>query len=394
MAQRTPNRNQPNANRRPQGQGNGRPRPSGSEAERRRAAQAARERRRKQNRNIRIVTILTLVVLIAIIVVVIVSCSNRKNAAPAGSSQTAAQPTGEQNGGTGDNGETSNTADKNAIPSEYVAATVEHDEIEVTDKDPVQGTDTDCKIVVNTALNVTTFYDADGKAVKAFACSTGRRDGHETPEGTFSLGEWIIKPSNEWCYMADGTEGLYAYRIIDNINNDIMFHSVPYLETDHGTIEYEEYNKLGDYASMGCIRMACADVRWLGEHCGTGTTVEIHYDENESLPIPKPDPIRIPEELEQVRGWDPTDPDSANPWHKYTIDLQVPNSVNVAKGTDAAQDPVLAAATAKDNYENDLSNYLKVEGSYDSDTAGTYKVQVRCDVGPVHAYKDVYVIVE
>ena len=390
MATRTPNRNQSNANRRPQSQGTARPRPSGNDAARRRAAQAARERRRRQNQNIRIVTVFALVFLIAIIIVVIVACSNRKPQAPQGSSSSAVQPAAPgQDDGTG----TTQTG-KDEIPAEYVAATVEHDEIEVTDKDPVQGTDTDCKIVVNTALNVTTFYDADGKAVKAFACSTGRRDGHETPEGTFSMGEWIIKPSNEWCYMADGTEGLYAYRIIDNINNDIMFHSVPYLETDHGTIEYEEYNKLGDYASMGCIRMACADVRWLGEHCGTGTTVEIHYDENESLPLPKPDPIRIPEELEQVRGWDPTDPDPENPWHKYMIDLNVPNSVTVSKGTDAAQDPVLAEATVKDNYENDLSSYLKVEGSYDSDTAGTYKVQVRCDVGPVHAYKDVYVIVE
>ena len=346
---------------------------------------AARERQRKQKRNIRIVTILAAVFLIAIIVVVIVACSNRKNAAPSGSSPTETTLSGTEQAG---------TTGAEEVPAEYVAATVEHDEIAVTDDDPVQGTDTDCKIRVNTALNVTTFYDASGKAVKAFACSTGRRDGHETPEGTFTLGEWIIKPANEWCYMADGTEGLYAYRIIDNINNDIMFHSVPYFEADHGTLEYEEFNKLGDYASMGCIRMACQDVRWLGEHCGTGTEVEIYYDENESLPLEKPDPIRIPEEIEQVRGWDPTDPDSANPWHKYTIDLQVPNSVTLKKDTDYAQDPILAEATAKDNYDNDLSKYLKVTGTYNLTEPGTSKVQVRCDVGPVHAYKDVVVIVE
>lgn len=363
--------------------------PASKEAERRRAARAERE---KQRRRIRIVTILiAIIVIVAIVVIIAVSCSHNKNKnSPAGSSSGSPAQTAASSGNTVSPGDSQTVQ----IPEEYVPATVFHDDIAITDQDPVQGTDDSYSIRVNTALNAVTVYDAGGQAVKVLACSTGRRDGHETPEGTFTLGEWIILPWNEWCYMADGTEGLYAYRIIDGINNDIMFHSVPYFETDHGTLEYEEYNKLGDYASMGCIRMCTADCRWLGELCATGTEVVIYYDENEQLPLEKPEPIRIPVDIEQVRGWDPTDPVSSNPWHTYTIDLQVPNSIEVVKGADYYMDPVLAEATAVDNFGNDLSGYITCSGTYDSYTEGTYPVRVSCDVGPSHAYKDVYVIVK
>ncbi|MBR3244662.1 MAG: L,D-transpeptidase [Parasporobacterium sp.] len=377
-------------NQRPNRNSGQRPQRPSSEAARRRAA-AERERQRKQRQRIRTVTIvIAIIVVVAIVVIIAVSCSHNKNKeVPKGSSAVLPTQSSETNDSSSDG--SSSTAD---IPQEYVAATVSHDEIAVTDDDPIQGTDGSYSIRVNTALNAVTVYDANGNPVRVLACSTGRRDGHETPEGTFTLGEWIILPWNEWCYMADGTEGLYAYRIIDGINNDIMFHSVPYFETDHGTLEYEEYNKLGDYASMGCIRMCTADCRWLGELCATGTEVIIYYDENEQLPMEKPTPIRIPVELEQVRGWDPTDPISSNPWHSYTIDLQVPNSVTVEKGADYYTDPVLAEATAKDNFGNDLANYITYSGIYDSYTEGTYTVRVSCDVGPSHAYKDVYVVVK
>lgn len=355
-------------------------RPDSREMARRRAARAERERQRKARRNRNIALIVALALLIAIVVVIVVACSGKKKEPTGSSAQTAAT--------------TSSKVDKSMIPAEYVPATITHDDIAITDDAPIQGTDTNCSIRVNTALNLTTFYDASGNPVKAFSCSTGRRDGHETPEGTFTMGEWIVLPMSEWCYMADGTEGLYAYRIIDGINNDIMFHSVPYFEADHGTLEYEEYNKLGDYASMGCIRMACQDVRWLGEHCGTGTEVTIYYDPSEQPPLNPAAPIRIPDQLEQLRGWDPTDPVSANPWHSYTIDLQVPNSITVQYQADYETDPILAEAKATDNYGNDVSGHITYSGVIDNMTKGVYTVRVSCDVGPSHAYKDVYVIVE
>lgn len=282
------------------------------------------------------------------------------------------------------------------IPEEYVEPTYVHADIAITDEDPTPSYNTDFLIKVNTALNVTVVYSKDNEGnltpLRAIPCSTAR-EGYETPLGDFWLCEWIIKPSNEWCYMADGTQGLYAYRITNGEIYDIMFHSVPYFETDHGTLEWEEYNKLGSVASMGCMRMCCADVRWLGETCGNNTDIEIYSDPNEQLPLEVPAPIRIPGEVEEIRGWDPTDPASNNPWHNYTLKMEVPNSVEITSGDDANA-VVLSNTKITDMYGHDLSHYAEVIGTCDTSTAGLYPVTVKAVIGPVTATKDVYIVVK
>lgn len=347
------------------------------------SSQAARRKKQKQNTRIRIFTVLALILLIAIVVVIVIACRNKKTDPNGPGKQTESMT--ERSGGNTD------------IPTEYVEPTYWRDNIEINDDWPIVGDSTDYSIQVNTAQNVTIVYskDADGNLtpLRVIACSTGRRDGHETPEGEFYLGEWIIGPANEWCYMADGTEGLYAYRIIDGVYNDIMFHSVPYYETDHGTLEYEEYNKLGNYASMGCIRMCCADVRWLGQLCAGGTEVIVYYDENEVLPMEKPTPLFIPETVEEVRGWDPTDPDSENPWHSYTFTMEVPNSIEVVAGANYEEDPVASKFHAVDCYGNDVTGYMKYSGTYNSETPGNYPITVTLDLGQYHATKDVVIVV-
>lgn len=337
------------------------------------------KKRQQEYRRIRIATFLALILLIAIIVIIVVSCKNKSSRKPEVPSQTET------------------VTETSSIPTEYVEPTYRRDNIEITDDWATVGTSTDYSLYVNTALNATTLYKVNGNErtpLRVMACSTGRRDGHETPEGTFYLGEWIIGPDCEWCYMADGTEGLYAYRIIDGINNDIMFHSVPYLDTDHGTIEYEEYNKLGNYASMGCIRMSIEDVRYLGQLCAGGTEVYIYYDENETLPMEKPKSLFIPPTVEQVRGWDPTDPVTANPWHTYTFTMEVPNSIEVEKGTEYSPSLILNSAHATDCYGNDVSEYIACSGNVDTANKGEYKVTVSLDLGQYHAVKDVTVIVK
>ena len=39
-----------------------------------------------------------------------------------------------------------------------------------------------------------------------------------------------------------------------------LFHSVPYYSMNKGDLEDGQYNKLGDYASLGCVRMCVRDV--------------------------------------------------------------------------------------------------------------------------------------
>ncbi len=151
--------------------------------------------------------------------------------------------------------------------------------------------------------NVVVVYGKDeageyNRIVHVFLCSTGKA----TPSGRYSLGA-----KSDWCALFGGVYGQYSIRVVGNI----LFHSVPYYSMSKSRLESAEFNKLGTKASMGCIRMAVADVKWIYDNCPVGTSVHI-YDVDE-LPVEKPEPILI--DLEDPRaGWDPTDPDPENPW--------------------------------------------------------------------------------
>ena len=78
-------------------------------------------------------------------------------------------------------------------------------------------------------------------------------------------------------------------------------------------MEYLEYNKLGNGASAGCVRLAAIDAKWIYDNISSGTVVKI-YDSDELPPgVVKPTAIKI-DENDVRRGWDPTDPDPSNPW--------------------------------------------------------------------------------
>ncbi len=163
-------------------------------------------------------------------------------------------------------------------------------------------------IRVNRAANCVTVYKKgeSGKydsPVKAFVCSTG---GNKTPTGTFRTTDKYV-----WRRLVGGVYGQYATRI----TGQILFHSVPYFSQNKGNLEYEEYNKLGSAASLGCVRLSCADVKWIYDNCPKGMTVEIYDDAANPGPLGKPAPTKI-DLAAPERGWDPTDPDPANPWRQ------------------------------------------------------------------------------
>lgn len=165
----------------------------------------------------------------------------------------------------------------------------------------------DYVIYVNTALNYITIkqQNADGTLtpVKTMICSCGR-EGHRTPQGTFHTSAYY-----EWRIMVDDTYGQYAVRF----NNKILFHSVPYAEASPDTLEWEEYNKLGESASLGCVRLSTADSKWIYDNCKPGTTVVVYADSEEVCELEIPAPIKI-EEDSPYKNWDPTDPNINNPW--------------------------------------------------------------------------------
>ena len=152
-------------------------------------------------------------------------------------------------------------------------------------------------IKVNKKENFAIVYGIDKKGkysvpYKAFVCSTGREDDF-TPNGTFTVSE-----KYRWRLMVDNTYAQYAVRI----QGQIMLHSVPYTSPESDALEYWEYNKLGNVASLGCVRFQVADIKWIYDNCPEGTKVKIYSKANEKsvLPLPETNPIHVPHGTRQI----------------------------------------------------------------------------------------------
>lgn len=162
-------------------------------------------------------------------------------------------------------------------------------------------------VYVNRTQNCVTVMEqkADGTSVlvKSMVCSCGRA-GHATPEGTFRTSDYY-----EWGLMVDGTYGKYAVRF----NRSILFHSVPYYKPSDDTLEWDQYNLLGQNASLGCVRLTVADAKWIYDNCKPGTTVVVYSGDSIIGNAVKPAGMKIPADS-PYRGWDPTNPNMNNPW--------------------------------------------------------------------------------
>lgn len=154
-------------------------------------------------------------------------------------------------------------------------------------------------IKVNKQQNVVTVYRKEKKKYKpykAFVCSAG----YATPTGTFSVGG-----KYRWHKMMGDVYGQYCSRITGHI----LFHSVWYYKASKSTQSYVQYNRLGTLASHGCVRLTVAAGKWIYDNCPSGTKVIIYNSSNPG-PLGKPRARK----MSGYMGWDPTDPDPANPY--------------------------------------------------------------------------------
>ncbi len=177
-------------------------------------------------------------------------------------------------------------------------------------------TDIPYYIKINNQANVVTIYKKDSngeytKPFKAMICSIGTA----TPKS----GVYKMSDKYTWRLLQGNVYGQYAYRITGHI----LFHSVPYEKQDKGTLEWWEYDKLGTKASLGCIRLKVEDAKWIYDNCVAGTEVEFYSSSNPG-PLGKPSAQKISDD-EEVRNWDPTDPDKNNPWRSYSKDKKTEN---------------------------------------------------------------------
>jgi len=146
--------------------------------------------------------------------------------------------------------------------------------------------------------------------VKRMICSTRLVD-DERDYGLFTINSnrmvWMLSEAN--------TYAMYATRLWGTI----LFHSVVYPTKDMGNLNAVEYEKLGQPASLGCIRLLTADAKWIHDNVPQGCYVRAMRgvrDINEYGSVSAP-PLT-------GSGWDPTNPDPRNPDYDptYTSDVK------------------------------------------------------------------------
>lgn len=236
----------------------------------------------------------------------------------------------------------------------------------------------DYEVWVNRALNYTVVYAQDAATgeftvpVIEFANSTGRDN--RTPTGTYR-----ITKKHRWQAMYGGVYTQYAVRFMPHI----MFHS-PYYErwNNNGTLNWEEYNKLGQQASAGCVREATVDSKWLYDNCKLGTKVIVYDDSINLGPFGELRTVTIPEDS-PYRGWDPTDPDPTNPWQAVRPILYLTNNaesqvLTLPVGASLADVQAGIGLLTPEGIPYTQEDYaLEIYGLYDLNESGQYEIYVR-----------------
>lgn len=216
-------------------------------------------------------------------------------------------------------------------------------------------------IKVNKLKNCVTVYTYDENGnynvpVRAMICSCGKGD--DTPSGEFMIG---IK--SEWLSLLGDVYGRY----ISQIDGDILFHSVPYLtDNDPSSVKVQEYNNLGKSVSMGCIRMAVADVKWIYDNCIEGTPVKVYESKNIG-PLGRPEAMKI--NVAKQLYWDPTDNSKSNPYYNKKPKISGADNITVPLGQDFSP---LSGVTAYDTTGSNVTNKLTVQGEVNTNKAGEY----------------------
>lgn len=262
-----------------------------------------RKRKQEKQRIILGIIILILAILITIIIASIISKNTAKEVATKEPESLADELVNTQNF-------------EEDVNEEIIENIVEENEVAentITEEKPKNTSGTKYRLEVNCDQNVVNVYEKDENGeykncVKVMLCSVG----FATPmSGTYSLkkyGGW------EWKGLQGDVYGQYATQITGNI----LFHSVPYTEKyNNSSLEYWEYDKLGTPASLGCIRLTVKNAKWIYDNCAAGTKVYFYKDSNPG-PLGKPSERKISGDSE-VNSWDPTDPNSDNPWKEYDI---------------------------------------------------------------------------
>lgn len=218
-------------------------------------------------------------------------------------------------------------------------------------------------IKVNRAQNTITIYSKDNKGKytvphKAMVCSVGMRN---TPT---VLGTYNTKGKYRWKELNGKVFGQYSTRIVGGI----LFHSVYYYKNQNpATLASKQYNKLGEAASQGCIRLTVEDAKWIYDNCPVGTTVTIYDDAKNPGPLGKPVAIKLP----TTAKWDPTDPSKENPYKNKKPTINGVKNITIPWGTEVN---FKTGVTAKSSVGLDITKDLLVDEEVNIYEPGVYTI--------------------
>ena len=214
-------------------------------------------------------------------------------------------------------------------------------------------------IYVNRSTNIVNVTNSKtGRLVRAMYCSTGKS--YRTIKCTYST-----TAKYKWRPLIHGVYGQYSTRI----HGPYLFHSVPYYSTNKSQVSNKEYNKLGQQASAGCIRLAVTDAKWIYDNCRIGTKVVI----GENRKLKKPTRPKVKVSTKRRAGWDPTDPDTKNPYRPgLVLKKNAKKTIPYGSIFDIKD---MVKATSSYASSNALLKTMQVKGRVNTKKTGTYKVQ-------------------
>lgn len=249
-------------------------------------------------------------------------------------------------------------------------------------EESVVGAEPKYVIYVNRTENCVTVMeqqpDGTETVAKVMACSCGKV-GHKTPQGTFYTSDYY-----DWRLLVDGSYGRYAVRF----NNRILFHSVPYTKKSPDALKWDQYNLLGENASLGCVRLAVEDAKWIYDNCKQGTQVTVYSGEEIVGGVTKPDALKIAEDS-PYRGWDPTDLTPGNPWFDSDSEAVASSQQESLKTSDyvAYADTYEFVNKASDYNRKPLHNRYMAYGVDESKAAETRTVENKITVNRIAGNK-------
>ena len=119
--------------------------------------------------------------------------------------------------------------------------------------------------------------------VRCMVCSSARA-GYENIEGTYR-----IRRGSIWGVLGNDGANVYG-RYTCQISGNYLFHSCWYYQNGNiNSLSVSQYNRLGNPASHGCIRLSTADAQWIFENCANCSDVYL-FSSNEPAPFDRPEP--------------------------------------------------------------------------------------------------------